>query len=672
MLEEKLKKILEGSLKPSSSIKPLKNQIYNFFNLSKKEQSIYKLMELAYLIINKKNLKFSECSVCNKKYKFINITEGFNRICSNKCEEKRIDNIISIELLIKKLLEINNLSKENNLSSIAIKSEIKRKSLISSINLYKKDFKIKKSSDIMEFYYIIINKMLEPKKCDYCNNKFSEFININQGYREYCSSSCSYKATNNKREQTNKERYGVNNTFLIEKSKKNQKLFFEKNPNIYKKQIEIKKEKYGDDLAVIGNKISKTWSKKSKEEKLEIKEKREQTKKERYKNKNYSNVEKRKITKLKETFERKKKIMKLDNIVFIDDEFKGVENHKYDLKCLKCGFLFKGSFDNGLYPKCKKCNPSDVSKPEIDIKEYIQSLKIEYKENDKDLLEGLELDLLIKAKNLAIELNGVYYNSYNYLNNKGLSENNKKRLKDLGLSKNIGKNYHLMKTLISENNKIQLLHIYDLEWNNPIKKEIWKSIIKNKLGLIKNKIYARNTYVKEIPAKEARLFLEKNHLDGYVNAKINIGLFDKNNNSLLSVMTFSKPRALKTIDYEMYRFASLLNYNIIGGASKIFKYFIKIYKPKSVLSYANRRLSYNGFYNNLGFITEAFTLPGFVYFKKNKMFSRESLQKHKLKKLVNYKEDLSATEILHLEGYDKIYNSGNVRFVWYNNKKGEL
>ena len=49
-------------------------------------------------------------------------------------------------------------------------------------------------------------------------------------------------------------------------------------------------------------------------------------------------------------------------------------------------------------------------------------------------------------------------------------------------------------------------------------------------------------------------------------------------------MTFSKPRFNNQYDYELIRFCSLKGFNVIGGASKLWKYFLKKYNPKSVIS----------------------------------------------------------------------------------------
>ena len=67
----------------------------------------------------------------------------------------------------------------------------------------------------------------------------------------------------------------------------------------------------------------------------------------------------------------------------------------------------------------------------------------------------------------GIEFDGLYWHSNIYKDN----------------------DYHLNKTELCEKENIQLLHIFEDEWVN--KKEIVKSIIKSKLNIFENKIFAR-------------------------------------------------------------------------------------------------------------------------------------------------------------------------------------
>jgi hypothetical protein len=120
------------------------------------------------------------------------------------------------------------------------------------------------------------------------------------------------------------------------------------------------------------------------------------------------------------------------------------------------------------------------------------------------------------------------------------------------------------------------------------------------IGLLKPKqrIYARNCTVKEISASEAASFLNNYHLQGYAKDKIRLGLFY--NETLVSLMTFDKPRYNKAYEYELIRYC-ISSFEIVGGAEKLFHHFIKNFTPKSVISYCDLSKFTGDIYNKLKF-----------------------------------------------------------------------
>jgi hypothetical protein len=258
---------------------------------------------------------------------------------------------------------------------------------------------------------------------------------------------------------------------------------------------------------------------------------------------------------------------------------------------------------------------------------------------NKRIISPLELDVYIPEKKLAIEFDGLYWHS---------EESGK------------DKKYHLNKTELCEKQGIQLIHIFEDEWL--MKHDIIKSRLKNLLGIYDKTIYARKCEIKKVDSKLSKEFQEENHIQGSVNAKIHLGLFYKN--ELISLITFGKCRFDKKHEWELLRFCNKLGYHVPGSASKLLKYFEKNYKPKSLVSYADRRWSIGKVYKKLGFKFLHNSNPNYWYFNKNrKRFSRINFQKYKLKNLLeNFDENKTEVENMKANGYNRIFDCGNMVF----------
>ena len=236
-----------------------------------------------------------------------------------------------------------------------------------------------------------------------------------------------------------------------------------------------------------------------------------------------------------------------------------------------------------------------------------------------------------------------------------------------------GKKYHLDKTILSESKGIRLIQIMDDEWMN--KKDIVKSKICHILNINRNltKIYARKCFIKEITAKEKKDFLNKNHIQGSDSSCINLGLFTKDNNTLISVMTFCKPRKSlgqnsNKYDYELSRFASDINYVVVGGFSKLFSFFKNNYDWKKIITYADRRWSQGNVYLKNGWIHTHDSKPNYWYVDKNlkTRHHRYNFRKQVLKdKFPNiFDSNLTEFEIMDKTKYFRVWDCGNMVFEY--------
>jgi len=412
-------------------------------------------------------------------------------------------------------------------------------------------------------YYYKLNEIPKCKnKC--CNNSTKYSGKFKLGYRDFCCVKCAVNddKIKNNRLETNLLKYNVKHPFQNENIKEKIK---QKNINFFGVDNPMKNDN-------IVNKLKKNILKKYGVDNF-------------FKTKKF--IQNQTIKK------RNKYIIYWSNILNVDKSKIIILNNN-DVKLI--GLCDKHSEfiinKNNLYNRivqykinpCTKCNPigEQSSIKEKELLDFIKSLNVNYIENDRKILNGKELDIYLPDNKIAIEFNGLYWHS--------------DKFKD--------KNYHLNKTNLCEKQGVQLFHIFEDEWI--YKKEIVKSIIKSKLGLIKNNFFARKTVVKEvIDNKLIREFLNKNHIQGFVGSKIKLGLFYEN--ELVSLMTFGKKRKFMNSksksedDYELIRVCNKLNTNIVGGASKLFKYFLRIYKSEETTFCVDRRYDDNNLYIEMGF-----------------------------------------------------------------------
>lgn len=485
-------------------------------------------------------------------------------------------------------------------------------------------------------------KITETPKCLVCNNNVSFSGEYSKGYYKYCSTKCVMNDNNTKEkiEKTNISKYGHKSSNLSKIIKEKKRLTFQLRYGVdyYSKSTEFNKKtkktcllKYGVDhhqkSSVIRDKYKKTCLLKYGVDHY--------SKTDEYKNKE------KKLLKLKKNYSKVLNIR--ENDIIQNNENLIINNY-----CLKHStfIINKDVLYNRIKNKntiCIECNPVNnfISDRENQIVLFLNNLNIIV---EKIKINNQEIDIYVPSHKLGIEFDGLYWHSNKF--------------------KNI--NYHLNKTEECKKQNIQLLHIFEDEWVN--KQEIVKSIIKSKLGIIENKIFARKCQIKEIDINACKNFLKNNHIQGNVGTGIRIGLFY--NNEFVSIMTFGKKRISMGNkisaegEYEMLRFCNKLNTQVIGGASKMLNYFIKTHQPKSILTFADRRYSNGNLYKQLGFNFVYNTKPNYYYFHNNFLirhhrfkFRKDALIKE------GYNPDKTEHQIMAERGYLRIYDCGHMKFV---------
>lgn len=264
--------------------------------------------------------------------------------------------------------------------------------------------------------------------------------------------------------------------------------------------------------------------------------------------------------------------------------------------------------------------------------------------NDRTVLNGRELDLYYPELKLGIEFNGNYWHSE--------------------LKKSDAR-YHQSKSLDALKKGIRVIHIFEYEWSNKRKRTIIKDMLSSiYYGDRVNRLQARRCELRLVSAKESEEFLNRTHIQGYAQAKITIGLYYEN--KLVSLMSFGKPRFNTECEWELIRFSTELSTQVIGGAAKMFKNFVENYKPTSVISYCDLSKFTGNIYKILEFNLEGITEPNYVWINLQTydVMSRYQTQKHQLVALGLGNDYESEVDIMSRLGYKRIYDCGNLRFVW--------
>lgn len=520
-----------------------------------------------------------------------------------------------------------------------------------------------------ERLYWFYHNLKEYPKCSVCG-KPTNFINLKNGYREFCSTKCmnSCKDIQERKKQTslknwgtespmksNKvkeklknsvhEKYGVDNPFQMDNFKeKRKKTCLKKygvehhlqNPEIMDKQISTNIKKYGVECISQRDDYKKIIK---------------QTNENKYGGTgNKSNIL---LSKYLDTV-RCNNINNYEYLIgyTLDGDWICKCPHP---ECNKCQEKFYITNDLIQYSRiksnietCTKLYPvkSPSSNMELIITNLLDEYNIKYIRNDRTILTGKEIDIYIPSHKLAIECNGVYWHSDKY--------------KD--------KNYHINKYNQCKSNGIMLVQIWE-DWlkNKP---EIVKSILLNKLGLLDNTIYARKCIIKEVGSQESNIFLDNNHIQGRSAAGVKLGLYY--NDELVSLMTFSSPRINMGAkqhkqQWELVRFCSKLNTRVVGGASKLFNYFIKTYNPISMVSFSMNDISNGNLYDKLGFIKECENISyWYIEPHTNKRYHRTSFSKQMIikKGWKDGKEGWTEYEVMSEKGYYRIYDAGQTKWVW--------
>lgn len=267
------------------------------------------------------------------------------------------------------------------------------------------------------------------------------------------------------------------------------------------------------------------------------------------------------------------------------------------------------------------------------------STEFEYK------IDRKSYDIHIKDTNVLLEIDPTYTHNAvgNHWDKHGMN-----------------KGYHLEKTKIAVEHGYRCIHVFD-----------WDDIDKvTQLLLPKKVVYARECKVAEVDQIAVGEFETKYHLQGSCRSQsICLGLYYKH--ELIQVMTFGKPRYNKKYQWELLRLCTHSEYRIIGGASKLFSYFVEACTPQSIISYCDLAKFNGGVYKQLGFTHVRDTEPQKVWSKDVRRVTDNLLRQRGYDQLfqTNYGKGTSNEQLMLDNDWLPVYDCGQAVYSYHSASK---
>lgn len=328
----------------------------------------------------------------------------------------------------------------------------------------------------------------------------------------------------------------------------------------------------------------------------------------------------------------------------------------------------------GIYSRitgngCPICASLVKSAKEEALADFVRLLvgdDVEILRNDTSVLGNRqELDIVIPSKHIALEFNGMYWHSVEAGKNRS---------------------YHHDKMVAAKQAGYRVLFIWEDDWDN--RQDAVKRMVAAKLGCtsrLSDPIFgmpadctrvldARRLDVRPVSLDEAKLFLNKNHIQGFVGSSRRLGLWD--GDVLVAVVCATAPNrrgayGAKAGEWEITRYATC---GVVrGGFSRLLAHLERDLEKDGELltrwvSFSANDISDGGMYARCGFYVDRSVPPEYMYAGRKTGMIRESKrrwQRSRFKRDPRLAWDDSWTEFeaARNNGLLRVYDSGKIRWA---------
>lgn len=255
-------------------------------------------------------------------------------------------------------------------------------------------------------------------------------------------------------------------------------------------------------------------------------------------------------------------------------------------KCKIHGDISRNPYNVLMGYGCSHCkNDGEFtlrSTTEINLYNAINRHGIETKTNDRFILGGKEVDIVMVKEKIMVEVDGVYFHT---------TRTGRHRT------------YHLNKTQKANEVGYDMYHFWDFEMSNAVKSKVLPC---------KQIVNANECEIRVIDIKTAIDFQRVHQVEkAKQEFDIALGLFNKDN--LIQIALFKDGDKYN----ELVSFANYCFVNVIDGTSVLINHFTNNYSNKAIVCELDRRLYTGRELNESGFNNTGYTDPDYFYYNNN-------------------------------------------------------
>ena len=305
---------------------------------------------------------------------------------------------------------------------------------------------------------------------------------------------------------------------------------------------------------------------------------------------------------------------------------------------------------------CPRCaNERTASRSEDALADWIADLGFQVRRNDRQALDGPEIDIYLPDQRLGIEYNGAYWHREEVLRHP---------------------RHHEYKAIAAERAGIRLITVWDFDWRH--REAVVRRLICHALGIsAAPKLHARVCALHQVDDQAANAFYANYHIQGGIRRRAqHWGL--SQNGALVACMSFlqggSRRGKFGVDEWELIRYATCAQ--VRGGASRLLAAFVRTQAPARIWSYSDRQHFRGDLYPALGFVLDGRLRADYRLVDKRslRIWPKAAWQRRLIpQRLVEVGSDLvfdpatdprTEREMQDLAGVLRIYDAGKLRWVW--------